>query len=140
MPGSYRRFALDYDGDGRTDLSGSATDAIGSVANFLKEHGWERGEPVAFAATVAGERWRKLADAGIAPVIRAGELAALGVTPAEPVAHDKLCALIELETPGQPSEYRIGLQNFHVLTRYNRSSFYAASVLELARAIAVARP
>ena len=140
MPGSYRRFAVDFDGDGRVDLAESAADAIGSVANFLKGHGWERGEPVALAAAVAGEGWRKLADAGVAPAVRASELAALGVTPAGPVAPDKLCALIELETPGQPSEFRIGLQNFYVLTRYNRSSFYAASVLELARAIAAARP
>ena len=46
MPGSYRRFAVDFDGDGRRDISGSAVDALGSVANFLKEHGWQRKQPI----------------------------------------------------------------------------------------------
>jgi len=49
MPSSYRRYALDFDNDGKTDLSGSTADAIGSVANYLKVHGWEEGGPVAFA-------------------------------------------------------------------------------------------
>ena len=60
MPGSLRRYAVDFDGDGRIDLSGNTTDAIGSVANFLKQHGWRAGEPVqrrgADANSAAGER------------------------------------------------------------------------------------
>jgi len=56
MPGSYRRFAVDFDDDGRRDLLASEADAIGSVANFLKEHGWARGEPIAFPASVEGGR------------------------------------------------------------------------------------
>jgi peptidoglycan lytic transglycosylase B len=43
--------------------------------------------------------------------------------------------LVELETPEKPSEYRIGLHNFWVLTRYNRSAFYASVVHDLAQAI-----
>ncbi|HEY5290718.1 MAG TPA: lytic murein transglycosylase B, partial [Burkholderiales bacterium] len=62
MPGSYRRYAVDLDGDGKQDLSGSFADAIGSVANFLQAHGWETGQPVAFAAQVRGENYRKLVD------------------------------------------------------------------------------
>lgn len=140
MPGTYRRFALDYDGDGQANLEASAADAIGSVANFLKGHGWERDAPVALGAEVSGDNWRRLADAGIAPVYRAGDLSAFGVKPAAQLPADLPCALIELETPGAPSEFRVGLQNFYVLTRYNRSSFYAAAVLDLARAIAQAGP
>ena len=138
MPGSYRRFALDYDHDGQRDLSGSAADAIGSVANFLKEHGWETGAPAALPARVAGDAYRKLLDAGIKPQVRQAELGLFGVSGAESLPPDTLCALIELETPGQDSEYWIGLNNFYVITRYNRSSFYASAVLELARAIAQA--
>jgi membrane-bound lytic murein transglycosylase B len=48
MPGSIRRWAVDFDGDGRIDLLGSPADAIGSVANFLAAHGWQRGEPILF--------------------------------------------------------------------------------------------
>ena len=148
MPGTYRRFALDYDGDERRDLNSSAVDAIGSVANFLRAHGWEAGRPVAAPAQVSGDAFRKLIDAGIKPVHRTADLPAYGVAigaatgafPAAGVAQalppEAGCALVELETPGQPPEYWVGLQNFYTLTRYNRSSFYAIAVLELAREIA----
>ena len=46
---------------------------------------------------------------------------------------DALPSLVELETPERPSEYRVGLHNFYVLTRYNRSAFYASAVHDLAR-------
>jgi len=135
MPGSYRRYAVDMDGDGRQDLSGSFADAIGSVANFLKAHGWEPGEPVAFAAKVEGENYRKLVDAGIKPTYRYGDLAQFGVSASGEARADAPCALIELETPGEASEYRVALTNFYVLTRYNRSSMYASAVLDLAQAV-----
>ena len=145
MPGSYRRYALDYDGDGRSDLNSSPADAIGSVANFLRSHGWSTGKPIAVRAQVSGEAFRPLIDAGIRPVYRVVDLPAFGVTvrggtgtPALPP--DAGCALIELETPGQASEYWVGLRNFYVLTRYNRSSFYAIAVVELAGAIAAEAP
>ncbi len=140
MPGSYRRFAVDYDGDGTSNLATSPADAIGSIGNFLKAHGWARGEPVAFSAEVSGELWRKLVEAGVAPASRAAELPGLGVKPAAPLHPETRCALIELETPGQPSEFRVTLQNFFVLTRYNRSNLYAAAVLDLAAELARARP
>src|SRR6185295_15451084 len=45
MPSSYRRYAVDFDGDGVIDLRGSAADAIGSVANYIREFGWVPDEP-----------------------------------------------------------------------------------------------
>jgi len=139
MPGSYRRFAVDYDGDGTSNLATSPADAIGSIGNFLKAHGWARGEPVAFSAEVSGEGWRKLAEAGVEPASRAAELPRFGVKPAVSMPPDTRCALIELETPGQPSDFRVTLQNFFVLTRYNRSNLYATAVLDLATELARAR-
>jgi len=139
MPGSYRRFAVDYDGDGRADLASSPADAIGSVGNFLRAHGWVRGKPAAFGAQVTGEGWRWLVDGGVIPVHRAGDLSGFGVRPAVALPSDVLCALIELESQGQPSDFRVTLQNFFVLTRYNRSSFYATAVLDLAAELAQAR-
>ncbi len=135
MPGSYRRYAVDFDGDGQRDLMGSPTDAIGSVANFLREHGWERGQAIASPAQATGDDWKKMTEAGIKPAYRVAELGNFGVRPAEPLPADKLCALVELETPGQSSELWVGLQNFYSLTRYNRSSMYAIAVLELGRAV-----
>jgi len=138
MPGSYRRYAVDLDGDGKQDLSGSFADAIGSVANFLQAHGWEKDQPVAFAARVNGANYSKLLDAGIKPTYRCGDLADFGVGAEGETRADAPCALIELATPGEANQYLVGLTNFYVLTRYNRSSLYAAAVLELAKAVKTA--
>lgn len=143
MPGSYRRYAVDFDGDGKVDLAGNPVDAIGSVANFLKAHGWERGGTVALPMRVEGEAFRKIADGAVKPVHRIADLAAAGISltgEATDLTPDTLCALIELETPGQPSEFRAGFANFYVITRYNRSSFYAASVMDLAQALRISAP
>jgi membrane-bound lytic murein transglycosylase B len=137
MPGSYRRFAVDFDGDGRRDLGGSATDAIGSVANYLKEHGWRTGEPIAVASRVSGNDYRSLTAAGLKPSVRASELPRFQVSPESALDPSTMVALVELETPGGDSEYWLGLENFFVVTRYNRSSFYAMAVIELAREISV---
>ncbi len=140
MPRTYREYAVDFDGDGKADLLDSAADAIGSVANFLQAHGWRRGEPADLDASVSGEGYWAYADGGVQPRYTLAELARAGVAftaPGLPV--DARAALIELETPDQPSEYRIGLNNFYVLTRYNRSSFYACAVGDLAAALRAAR-
>jgi membrane-bound lytic murein transglycosylase B len=139
MPGSYRRYAVDFDGDGQINLATSQADAIGSIGNFLRAHGWARGEPVAMGAEVSGDAWRKLVASGITPAYRFADLAGYGVKLSVALPGDTLCALIELETPGQPSDVRVTLRNFFVLTRYNRSNLYAAAVLDLAAEIARAR-
>jgi membrane-bound lytic murein transglycosylase B len=140
MPGSVRRYAVDFDGDGRVDLQRSATDAIGSVANFLKQHGWQPDGEISLQVGVSGDAYRGYLD-GIEPKYPLDVLLKAGVE--LPSAHalpaDARAALVELETPGQPSEYRLGLQNFYVLTRYNRSAFYAAAVADLGAAVARAQ-
>jgi membrane-bound lytic murein transglycosylase B len=138
MPGSIRRYGVDFDGDGTIDLQRSASDAIGSVANFLREHGWEPGAAVWRPVRLSGEGYR----AFLGPVeakYPVSELQQSGVQPLGALAPETRAALIELETPGGPSEYRLGLQNFYVLTRYNRSTFYAAAVSDLAEALAKAQ-
>lgn len=137
MPGSYLRYALDYDRDGSIDLSASPADAIGSVANFLKQHGWQANAPVMAAASVDGEGYKPFADGSVDPKHAVAELAKAGVL-VEGLPADARAALIELENGDAPKEYRIGLANFYVLTRYNRSSFYAAAVMDLAAALRAA--
>lgn len=141
MPGSYRRWAVDYDGDGVARLRSSPADAIGSVANFLRSHGWVPGEPIVFPADLGAADPAALLAAGLKPSRTLAEFAAAGVqVRAEPAPKpDALAALIELETPDRASEYRVGLDNFYVITRYNRSSFYAAAVNDLAEALRSAR-
>lgn len=139
MPGSYRRYAVDFDGDGAIDLRASVADSIGSVANFLARHGWRRGEPIALPAHVSGAAHRAMLEAGIEPSFRLQDLKQHGVETRTGLALDTPVALIDLETPGAPTEYRLGLRNFWVLTRYNRSSFYAAAVTDLASALRARR-
>jgi membrane-bound lytic murein transglycosylase B len=136
MPGSQRRFAVDFDGDGSIDLRRNTADAIGSVANFLKQHGWQTGGAVMFEAQAETDAARALADGGIEPRHRIAELRGAGARFAAPAELDTaLGALVELPTPERASEYRVTLQNFYVLTRYNRSAFYASAVAELAAAL-----
>lgn len=132
MPSSQRSYAVDFDSNGKVDLTRSTTDAIGSVASFLAQHGWETGAAVAVPAVVETDP-TPLVALGIKPGKPLAEFTASGVraegNPAAPAA------IIDLATPDQETEYWAGFQNFYVITRYNRSSFYAMSVFQLAEAI-----
>ena len=131
---------MEFDGNGRIDLRTSPADAIGSVANFLAQHGWLAGAAIAAPAEVTGDRYRLLADGGVDPERTAAELREADVVFDDSIGDDTPSVLIELESPGGPSEFLVGLQNFYVLTRYNRSSFYAAAVRELAAEVKAAYP
>jgi membrane-bound lytic murein transglycosylase B len=103
MPSSQRNYAVDFDGDGRIDLRHSTADAIGSVARYLQQYGWQKGAPVAVPARVDGDPAALIA-AGIKPALTVQELSARGVFMARPADDDaqRAAALIDLETPGQP--------------------------------------
>ncbi|HTP61434.1 MAG TPA: lytic murein transglycosylase B [Burkholderiales bacterium] len=139
MPGSYRRYAVDFDGSGEADLRASPSDAIGSVANFLDKHGWQRGERVQLPARVTGDAHRPLLEAGVEPTTSLADLKRYGVETRTDLPLATPVSLIELESPGAPSEYRLGLRNFYVLTRYNRSVLYASTVCDLAQEIKARR-
>jgi len=142
MPGSIRKFAVDFDGDGKVDLKNSATDAIGSVAHFLAEHGWKRGEPIAFPVKVTNENarsWDRFVGQSLEAKFRLDELKAAGISPsAEPPA-DLLYGLVDLQNGAEPTEYWLGAANFFSIAQYNRSFFYAMSVVDLGRAVRTAR-
>lgn len=145
MPGSIREFAVDFDHDGKVDLRNSTADAIGSVANYLSKHGWRTGTPIVFATSVSstdsnGARaWDQFIGQGLEAKFTLNELRAAGVTPSAPLPDDLLLGLIDLQNGGEPTEYWLGTANFYAITQYNRSYFYAMSVVDLGRAIRVAR-
>lgn len=133
MPGSQRRYAVDFDGDQRVDLSNSVDDAIGSVGRFLEQHGWQAGQPVAVPAMTTGTPEAGLIQAGIRPSLKVADLIDKGIRAnIDPLT---TAALIDLVSPGRETEYWLGFENFYVITRYNRSSFYAMSVFQLAEEI-----
>ena len=134
MPSSYRKYAVDYDGDGAIDLLGSPADAIGSVASYMKAFGWVTGEvPTAPVRLLPGSETDLVS--GLERVHDLLEVQGRGVVfaGAEPPAG--LVSIFELPTPGKPSKFVAGFNNFEVVTRYNRSTFYASAVLELGDAI-----
>ncbi len=138
LPSSIRRFAVDHDGDGRIDIESSPADAIGSVANFLNQHGWKLGGPITIPAQVSDpQRAAAAIEAGIRPQFNAEALGQLGIAADTPAPAEAEAALIDLVTPNAATEYWLGYNNFYVITRYNRSSFYAMTVYQLATAIAL---
>ena len=135
MPSSYRNYAVDFDGDGKKDLIGNTADVIGSVANYFKGHQWRPGQAVVAPATIQGDAYRSLLEQGLKPQTSLAKFAGYGVTLTEPQPPGmELGALIELQTAQGP-EYWVGLQNFYVITRYNRSPLYAMAVYQLAQQI-----
>jgi membrane-bound lytic murein transglycosylase B len=136
---SYRHYAADFDGDGRRDLFGSNADAIGSVANYFKQHGWHPGEPVAFAAQLRSgipDGITLIEKTPAPPETTAGALRAAGVEWNEPLPADVPASLIRLD--GVDDEYWVGLNNFYAITRYNHSNLYAMAVYQLGEAIRAA--
>ncbi|WJF91006.1 lytic murein transglycosylase B [Paraburkholderia bonniea] len=143
LPSSIVQYAVNYDGNPHIDLRSSQADAIGSVANYLKQNGWETGRPVVWnispdagsqgiaQAAADGKpepRWslQQLLNAGMAVTEPGLDVAAEAGTP---------LTVVDLPSPARPTEYVLGLRNFYVLTRYNRSFFYALAVYQLGEKI-----
>ncbi|MGI4812633.1 MAG: lytic murein transglycosylase B [Janthinobacterium lividum] len=143
MPSSIVQYAVDYDGSQNIDLRNSPADAIGSVANYLKQYGWEAGRPVVW--NIAGDTGslgiaQAAADGQPEPRWALGQLLKAGMLLDPPLADESAerstpVTVIDLPTPGQPTQYALGLRNFYVLTRYNRSFFYALAVYQLGQKI-----
>ena len=143
MPSNILKYGVDFDNDGRVDLRGSSVDAIGSVANFLVQHGWnaEHRGPVAYAADVSPTRaWEPLLGLGLEATLRPEALRAAGVVTGTALPAETLYGLIDLQNGAEPTEYWVANDNFYAITKYNRSYFYAMSVVDLGRAVRAARP
>ncbi|MGM9512925.1 lytic murein transglycosylase B [Roseateles sp. DB2] len=136
MPGSWMRHAVDFDGDGHADLINSPADAIGSVANFLAQHGWQRALPTDYTVTAptgTAERAQLLAP-DVRPSFTPAQMQALGARLSEAgQEHTGKLALIELQMGDAAPVYVAGTDNFYVLTRYNQSAYYAMAVISLGR-------
>jgi membrane-bound lytic murein transglycosylase B len=131
---SYREYAVDFDGDGRIDIWDSSADAIGSVANYFKSHGWLPGGQVAVPALVSGDDYRELLNDGLKPDIDVARLPVYGIFPQQPLGVTDSVKLLEFQLEGG-EEYWLGLENFYVITRYNHSAQYAMVAYQLAEAI-----
>lgn len=147
MPSSIRSYAVDGDGDGQIDLRQSPKDAIASVGNFMKKHGWQTGMPISFPVqTNAIAQAKALADGepqlkySVQELIekgiltkQQGDLQSGGVEP------QSKAFIVDLPYPDKDGsdqvQYFVGLNNFLTIVQYNRSYFYAQSVAEFAEAL-----
>lgn len=138
IPSSFRSFAVDFDGDGKKDIWNNPVDAIGSVANYFKAHGWKKGEPVRSNVVM-----RKMADedwinAGLKPEVTIDEWSQRGIKTHQRHSKKDKATLLRLEAEGE-FQHWFGLHNFYVITRYNHSPLYAMAVYELSQAVAKKR-
>ena len=138
MPSSYRKYAVDYDDDGTIDLLGSASDAIGSIASYMRAFGWVPNEtPTAPVRLLPGSEMELVS--GLDRIHDVSDVQTRGVVFSGRDPPGGLISIFELPTPGEPSKFHAGFANFEAVTRYNRSTFYASAVLELGEAIYKAR-
>jgi len=146
MPGSINRYAVDFDTDGRITMGATASDAapdvIGSIANYLAEHGWQRGRPSHYGVKPPSDSAERAAllQPDIVPSFTPAQMAGAGALLDEPASrHDGLLALVELQNGDAAPSHIAGTQNFYALTRYNHSAYYALAVIELGQAVAATR-
>lgn len=138
MPSSIAKYAVDFDGDGRIDLVNSTPDVIGSVASYFKAFGWQPGRPATLPVRFDEARLQKavLMAPDILPTFGADSFSAAGaVLDREGQAYTGLLALVELQNGSEAPSYVAGTQNFYAITRYNWSSYYAMSVLDLGQEV-----
>ncbi|MCB1754836.1 MAG: lytic murein transglycosylase B [Gammaproteobacteria bacterium] len=132
---SYRRYAVDFDGDGKRDLFNSRADAIGSVANYFKAHKWIKGEAVTERVKISGDALQPLIRDDLKPSVGQQALTAKGVKLNGKSAGD----VVVLSLQGSDGEeVWVGHHNFYVITRYNHSALYAMAVYQLSEAIKAA--
>jgi membrane-bound lytic murein transglycosylase B len=135
IPSSYRAYAVDGSGNRRRDLWGDWEDVFASVANYFREHGWQRGEPVVVPATLDPEAQFVVRPGNLDLDTTLESLAERGVHVPLALPGDTRALLVSAEQQDGPA-YRVGFRNFHVITRYNRSVRYAMAVHDLAQEIA----
>jgi membrane-bound lytic murein transglycosylase B len=138
MPSSYRNWAVDFDGDGFKDIWNNPVDAIGSVANYFKAHGWKHKNAVVIPAEFSGDKTKLLFNE-IKPVKTTyKEWKKLGLKAKQKTSYTLPLLAIEFDG-AEGLEYWLGLHNFYVITRYNRSPMYAMAVHQLSQEIKSAK-
>ena len=134
IPSSYRRYAVDGDGDGRRDLFSNWRDVLSSVAGYLGDHGWRRGGAVAIPARLGADSTASPQETGLSPPTTLGALRSAGVLFESGLPDTTPAGLLLMQGAAGP-EYWLALPNFYVITRYNRSYMYALVVHQLGQAI-----
>ena len=134
MPSAYLRYAR-ATGDGPPNLFSDWDDIFASVANYLREHGWQPGAPVLARVRIEPGARFEVDPHNLALDRTVGALAAQGVEVETDQSVDTPVVLLLAHRRSGPI-YRAGFSNFHALLTYNHSKLYVMAVDELAQAIA----
>ncbi|MCW7554414.1 lytic murein transglycosylase B [Endozoicomonas gorgoniicola] len=134
MPSSYRAYAVDFTGDGQSNIWKQEEDAIGSVANYLKENGWRAGKPIASKAKVQGTKYEQAIGKTVRPAKTLKQLETAGWKPVSVLPSATKAVAMSFEGE-KGTEYWLGMENFRVITTYNRSKLYAMAVHQLAKEV-----
>lgn len=145
---SYRHYAVDFNNDGKIDLVNDPVDAIGSVANYFKMHGWKTGALIAGRGIILidDKANKEQMLSGLKPLIDTGELkpkvrvkdfAKYGLISTDNFSDRDKATVITLQGI-QGEEHWVCLDNFYVITRYNHSNLYAMAVFQLSQKIKMA--
>lgn len=130
IPTSYRRYAVDFDGDGIRDIWNNPVDAIGSVANYLYEHGWRANDDIVLRVQISGDEVDELFGDQLKPSLTMSAFLDHGIgTDIDLSPDEKVSPLRFMGKQGE--EHWLGLNNFYVITRYNHSKLYAMAVYQL---------
>ncbi len=138
MPSNISKFGVDYDGNGQIDLRNSAIDAIGSIANYLAQQGWQRNQPIGFSARYLGSTPDSIIAKDLTQPTPYGALKTMGISPTNPLVQIDdldLVNVIQLQESYGPIYY-LTYPNFQVITTYNKSRMYATAVCQLGTEIA----
>ena len=133
MPSSYLMYAVDFDKDGDRDLLNNVDDAIASVANYFKAHGWKKGQAIVYKGKT-DKRFTKLEKQELKPSLTVKQLKDMGYKSQHKLNNKTKVSLTQLQQKDH-TEYWFALHNFYVITRYNHSEMYAMAVYQLSQEI-----
>ncbi|WP_239324587.1 lytic murein transglycosylase B [Snodgrassella gandavensis] len=137
MPSSFRQYAVDWDGDGRRDIWRNSGDTLASVANYMKQHGWQSGAPIAVpVAMQSTPQLQQIIDEPTGLKYTAGQLRQLGVVIPAQIGNQEKGVLYRLEKSPGEYDYWFGLNNFYTIWQYNHSRHYVAAVRQIANNLA----
>lgn len=135
MPSSFRREAVDFDGNGHRDIWHSNVDTIGSIAHYLKKRGnWQAGAPIAVRIHGHKPAYQQFIDPKLKLTHTVAELRQAGIKLPANWDDKARTSLIELQGKSGP-EYWARLQNFRAILSYNPRNKYAMAVFQLGEAI-----